>query len=408
MTWIRKQYQYSNEECIVALQAKQKKRGWYVDSGCSKHMTSDRDKFLTLQKERDGSVSFGNDDSTKIIGKGTVRIGNKNEKAENVLLVEDMKHNILSVSQMCDQGHKVTFNSQKCEIRKEGSGKLVATAARTSSNIYVLNEIGNEKCCLGKEDESWLWHRRMGHMHFDNLVKVNKREAVREMLKITKPANTLCKHCQQGKKTKTRFKSKEYSTTKPLEIVHTDLVGPTTKKGLKGERYFMLLVVDYTRMTAVFFLKKKSEAFENFKIYKEMVENEMDSRIKCLRSDNGGEFTSKEFMDYCNNHGIKRQFFIARTPQHNGVVERKNRTIQEMARTMIMDSKLTYIFWTQTVHTTIHIQNRVMLKNNTDKTPYELWKGRPTNVKHFRVFGSKCYIKRKDGRMEKFDSRVDK
>jgi hypothetical protein len=85
-----------------------------------------------------------------------------------------MKHNLLSVSQMCDQGHKVTFDSQKCEIRKEGSGKLVATAARTSSNIYVLSEIGNEKCCLGKEDEIWLWHRRMGHMHFDNLVKVSK------------------------------------------------------------------------------------------------------------------------------------------------------------------------------------------------------------------------------------------
>jgi transposase InsO family protein len=125
-----------------------------------------------------------------------------------------------------------------------------------------------------------------------------------------------------------------------------------------------------------------------------MVENEMDSRIKCLRSDNGGEFTSKEFMDYCSNHGIKRLFSIARTPQQNGVFERKNMTVQEMARTMIMDSKLTDIFWTQAVHTTIHIQNKVRLKKNTDKNPYKLWKGRPSNVKHFRVFGSKYYIKR--------------
>jgi hypothetical protein len=82
---------------------------------------------------------------------------------------------------MCDQGHKVTFDSQKCEIRKVGSRKLIATVARTSSNIYVLSEIGNEKCWLGKEDESWLWNRIMCHVHFDNLVKVNKREAVREM-----------------------------------------------------------------------------------------------------------------------------------------------------------------------------------------------------------------------------------
>jgi transposase InsO family protein len=139
-----------------------------------------------------------------------------------------------------------------------------------------------------------------------------------------------------------------------------------------------------------------------------MVENEMDSKIKCLRYDNGGEFTSNEFMDYYNNHGIKRQFSIARTPQQNGVVERKNMTVQEMARTMLMDSKLTDIFWRQEMHTTIHIQNKVRLINNTNKNPYKLWKGRPTNVKHFIVFGSKCYIKREDEKMGKFDSRVDK
>jgi hypothetical protein len=113
-------------------------------------------------------------------------------------------------------------------------------------------------------------------------------------------------------------------------------------------------------------------------------------------------------MDYCSSHGIKRQFFVARKHQQNGVVERKNMTVQEMARTMLMDSKLIDMFWRQAVHTVVHIQNIVILRNNTDNTPYELWKGRPTNVKNFRVFERKCYIKREDGRMGKFDSRVDK
>jgi transposase InsO family protein len=139
-----------------------------------------------------------------------------------------------------------------------------------------------------------------------------------------------------------------------------------------------------------------------------MVENEIYSRIKCLRSNNGGEFTSKEFMDYCSRHGIKRQFYVARTPQQNGVVERKNMTVQEMARTMIMDSKLKDLFWTQALHTIVHLQNRVMLRNNTNKTPYEPWKGRPTNVKYFKFFGRKYFIKREYGRMGKFDSGVDK
>jgi hypothetical protein len=319
--WKRKQNQ-----CSLSLQAQHRKSDWYVDSGCSKHMTGDRNMFLTLKKEKDGSVSFGNNHSAKIIGRGTIKLGRKDAMAENVLLVEDMKHNMLSVSQMCDQGHTLQFDSEKCEIRKEGSGRLVATTIRTLNNIYVLNEIGKESCCLGKENESWLWHKRMGHMHFDNLVKINRKEAVREIPEISKPMNTLCKHCLQGKQTRTKFKSKEYSTKKPLEIVHTDLCGPTRTKGLNGEQYFMLLIDDYTRMTAVFFLKKKSEAFEHFKIYKEMVETKTDLKIKCLRSNNGGEFTSKEFMDFCSEHGIKRQFSAARTPQQNGVVERKNRT----------------------------------------------------------------------------------
>jgi hypothetical protein len=135
---------------------------------------------------------------------------------------------------------------------------LIATTAKTSRKIYVLSEIGNEKCCLGKEDEGWLWHKRMSLINFDNLVKFNKKETFIEMPQITKPTNTLFKHCQQGKKTKTRFKSKDYSKTRPLEIVHIDLVGPTTTKGLKGEKHFMLLVDDYTRMFVVFFLRNKS------------------------------------------------------------------------------------------------------------------------------------------------------
>jgi transposase InsO family protein len=204
-------------------------------------------------------------------------------------------------------------------------------------------------------------------------------------------------------KQRTGSNQKNIQRKRPLEIVHTDLVGPNTTKGLKGEKYFLLLVDDYTRMTAFFFLKNKSEAFENFNIYKEM-----DSKIRCLRYDNGGELTSKKCMDYYNSHGIKRQFSIARTPQQNGVLERKNRTVQEMARKILMDSKMIDIFWAQAVHIAVHIQNRVMLRKNTEKNPYELWKVRPTNVKNFIVFGSKCYIKREDDRMGKFDSRVEK
>lgn len=130
-------------------------------------------------------------------------------------------------------------------------------------------------------------------------------------------------------------------------------------------------------------------------------------KIKCLRSDNGGEFTSSEFDMYYANKGIQRQLSIARTPQQNGVVERKNMTVIEMARSMLQDAKLDNKFWCQAVLATIHILNRSLLRTNNEKTPYELWIGILANLKYFRVFGSKCYIRQTDKNMGKFDSRTD-
>ena len=139
----------------------------------------------------------------------------------------------------------------------------------------------------------------------------------------------------------------------------------------------------------MFLLRRKSETFNCFQIFKELTENEIDMKIKCLRSDNGGEFVSKEFNKYCDDNGIKRHFYVTETPQQNGVVERKNSPVMEMARTMLNESKLSNILWPQVVHTTVNILNRSLLRSNSNKTPYQLWKGRPASVKHFRIFGSK-------------------
>ena len=144
----------------------------------------------------------------------------------------------------------------------------------------------------------------------------------------------------------------------------------------------MLLIDDFTRMNWACLLKKKLEAFGCVKIFKELVENETKHKIKCLRSNNGGELTPKEFNHYCEEHGIKRQFSVARTPQQNGVAERKNKTMLEMARTMLNDSQLNDKFWGEAVHTFVHILNRGLHRNDSDKTPYELWTSRSTNVKH--------------------------
>lgn len=391
----------------TAFKAQNKPTPWILDSGCSSHMTGDKQKFEKLEKFEGGSVRFGNNDGAKIAGKGTVKIGHGKIKSEEVLFVVGLKHSLLSVSQICDKGNNVTFKRKGCEIRRENDGKLVAIGTRTFGNLYTLEETLEGSCLLGQENEQWLWHKRLGHISFENLGKISSKKAIRDIPHISKPINSICASCQKGKQTRTTFKAKEHYTHSPLELVHTDLCGPMRTQSISGERYFMLCIDDYTRMTWVLFLKHKSEALERFKAFKNLVENQLERKIKCLRSDRGGEFTSQEFIDYCENNGIKRQFSTARTPQQNGVVERKNRTVQEMARTMLNENKIANRFWKEAVHTAIYIQNRCMLRPHENKTPYEMWFGRKASAKYFKIFGSKCYIKRIEDNLGKFEDRSD-
>ena len=127
----------SKEECLIALKSQDKEDIRYVGSGCSKHMTGNKDTFLNLKKQK-GKVTFGDNASGNILGKDTASLGK--DKAKDVLLIIKLKPSLLSVSQTCDQGHFCIFDSQKCEIRREDTGNLVGTAPRTSENVYILDE----------------------------------------------------------------------------------------------------------------------------------------------------------------------------------------------------------------------------------------------------------------------------
>ena len=170
-------------------------------------MSGDKNKFSNLRKQK-GKVTFGDNASGNIIGKGTVNIGK--DKAKNVLLVENMKPILFVVRQTCDQGNICIFYSQKCEIRRKNSGKLVGVASRTPENVYILNTRQSEKCHMNLVNESWLWNRRLGHINFDNIMKVRNIGVVRNLPKIIKPSNPICRHCQLGKHTRVRLKKKHF------------------------------------------------------------------------------------------------------------------------------------------------------------------------------------------------------
>jgi transposase InsO family protein len=186
---------------------------------------------------------------------------------------------------------------------------------------------------------SELWHRRFAHLHYKSLPVVSKM--VTGLPKIQAELDGVCKTCAQGKNVKHSFPNYSDSRAKGvLDIVHSDVCGPMSTASLSGYVYYVSFIDDYSRKTWIYLLKAKNEAFGKFKEFKALVENLAERKIKTLRSDNGGEFTSEEFKEYCKEVGIKRELSTPYNPQQNGIAERKNRTIMEAIKAMIHDQDL--------------------------------------------------------------------
>lgn len=287
-------------------------------------------------------------------GKGSITLLN-NAKCNDVYWVEGLKYNLLSVAQLNNTGYRIEFQKGIVKVHDK-HGKLAATGTQTKGNTFHLDSTQN-KCLYEKIDDTWLWHKRFCHVNFDNLIKISKKHRVRGLPSLEKLENVMCRGCQMGKMTRSSFTSKSYTYKGILDLVHTDLCHPMKVQSYYGDKYFILFVDDYSRMTSVMFLKEKSEAFQMFKWYKARVENEIGRQLKCLRSDRGGGFTSDEFNLYCNDHGIKRQVSTPRTPQQNGIAKRRNRSIVDCARTLMIEKKVPQTFWREEISTTIYTLN---------------------------------------------------
>ena len=188
----------------------------------------------------------------------------------------------------------------------DGKGNQVGSGNQTKGNLFYL-DLSESSCFIAQVEESWLWHKRLCHVNFDNLIKIRKNKRVRGIPSLRKPNMGLCKNYQIGKMGKTSFKRKNYHSEEVLELVHTDLCGPIGINSYSGDKYFILFVDDYSRMMMVMYLKDKCEAFQKFKWYLARVEKETRKKLKCLRLDRGGEFISNEFNELYIERGIKRQ-----------------------------------------------------------------------------------------------------
>ncbi|GJY97153.1 retrovirus-related pol polyprotein from transposon TNT 1-94 [Tanacetum coccineum] len=375
---------------------------WIKDRGFSKHMTGNRNLFSSYKAYNRGNFIFGSNLRGNIIVKGT--ISNDSLEIDNVEHVDNLRFNLLSIGQICDNKCRVTFSKHDSEITKDG--KVIGRGIR-NKGLYVM-KLGNkpkDKICLATIDEnSTLWHRRLGHAKMHLIQSLASKELVRNLPKL-KFDQHFCDACNIGKQAHASQQAKNIvSTTRRLELLHMDIFGPSAVWSYEGNRYTLVIVDDYSRYTWTRFLKDKTEAFNQFEIFSKKIQNQLGCTIVSIRTDHGREFDNEvQFGEFCNANGITHNFSAPRTPQSNGVVERKNRTLQEMSRTMLNEQSLPQKFWCNAVDTSTYILNRILIRVILGKTPYELLRGRKPTLDYFRVFGSKCFILNTKDYLTKFD-----
>ncbi|GJS92692.1 retrovirus-related pol polyprotein from transposon TNT 1-94 [Tanacetum coccineum] len=367
---------------------------WVVDSGCSKHMTGDRSLLRNFIEKFMGTVRFGNDNFAAITGYGDYIHGNIT--ICHVYYVEGLGHNLFSVGQFCDGDLEVAFRSNTCYVRNlEGDDLL--TGGR-ESNLYTISisdmAASSPVCLMSKatSTKSWLWHRRLSHLNFGTINDLTRLDLVDGLPKFKYGKDHLCSACERGKSKKASHPPKLVpSDHSKLELLHMDLCGPMRVASINGKKYILVIVDDFSRYTWVYFLRSKDETPEIIKKFIAQAQLNYKAKVCKIRTDNGTEFKNTSLKAHYEKLGIMQQFSIARTPQQNGVVERRNRTLVEAARTMLIFSRLPEFLWAEAVATACFTQNRSIIHTRYNKTPYELLRGRKPNIAYFHVFGSLCY-----------------
>ncbi|GJR78212.1 retrovirus-related pol polyprotein from transposon TNT 1-94 [Tanacetum coccineum] len=304
----------------------------YLNQANSKHMTGDRSRLRNFVKKFIGTVRFGNDHFGAIMGYGDYVIGDS--VISRVYYVEGLGHNLFSVGQFCDSDLEVAFRKHTCFVRDLDGVDLIKGSRGT--NLYTISVEDMMRsspiCLLSKasKNKSWLWHRRLNHLNFGTLNDLARKDLVRGLPRLKFEKDHLCSACQLGKSRKATHKPKTINTI--MEVLHTlhmDLCGPLRVQSINGKKYILVIVDDYSRFTWVKFLRSKDETPAFVINLLKQLQVGLNKTVRFVRTDNGTEFVNKALTDYYESVGITHEKTVLRTPQQNGIVERRNRTLVE-------------------------------------------------------------------------------
>ena len=345
-----------------------------IDSGCTNHMTGENHFLMDFMDAMKPymSIVFGGGSKGKVLGLGKVAITNDMSLA-NVMLVQSLQYNLLFVHQLASVGYDTLFGLTSVKVFRRDTLE-VAFVGELDGNLYTV-EFSKEStyhatCLMAKADKGWLWHRRLAHVGMRNLKDLLKGEDILGLTNISFEEYRVCTACIVGKQHQAKKTPKNVvSTSRPLELLHVDLFGPPSWDSLGGKKYGLVIVDDYSRYTWVFFLKSKDETKATFIDFAKQAQSKYTMAILAIRSDNGPEFKNYTLEEFLSDEGIEHQYSAPYTPQQKCVAERKNRTLVEMARSMLDEYKSPYSFWAEAINIAYHASNRLFPRKILKKSP---------------------------------------
>ncbi|GJR33880.1 retrovirus-related pol polyprotein from transposon TNT 1-94 [Tanacetum coccineum] len=354
------------------------------------------------------SVKFRNDHVAKILGYGDYQIGNVT--ISRVYYVEGLGHNLFFVGQFCDSNLEVAFCYNTCFIRNlEGVDLLTGTRGNNLYTLSLSDMMTSSLICLlskASKTKSWLWHRCLSHLNFGAINHLARHGLVRGLPKLKFEKDHQCSVCAMGKSMEKPHKPiSEDTNQEKLYLLHMDLCGPMRVASVN--KYILVIVDDYSRFTWVKFLRSKDEALDFIIKFLKMIQLQLKVPVRRIRTDNGTEFVNQTLREYYEKVGISHKTSVASSSQQNGVVERRNRTLIEAARIMLIYVKALLFLWVKAVATACYTQNRSIICLRHGKTPYELLHDKLPDLSFFHVFGALYYPTNDSENLGKLQPKAD-
>jgi transposase InsO family protein len=366
---------------------------WMFDSGCTHHITDTLSDFTTYTPSS-SYVTLADKNETKVqfLGRGTIHATATVDGQKKPIILQDVLHSpglngrFLSLTSLTEKG--ISFQAKGTSATLNApDGQVAAVGYQHNRHWWFPLAIAAPSVHTSSAPiPIELLHHRLGHLSWSALKHFGH-----ELDQKSHRSLSTCEGCLLGKSTRRSYTSSPHRAAAPFELIHMDLCGPMKTRSLEGHDYFMILVDDHTRFLWVFFLLKKGEALTHYRRFSNFIHTNFERKIKGIRSDRGGEFTSKEFTEFLLSQGTTHQLTAPDTPMQNGMAERANRTVVNTARAMLHTAGLSYGFWERAIDTAVFVRNRAPTQSINFKTPYELLTGRHPDTSFLRTFGCLAY-----------------